>query len=133
MVCNAGAPLTFVLAEIVLEQTEGALRRKVAGGDLIAEFRALMERLAAEKVPHVSRSECESARMWIRHQNDVIKVLRTANWMRRNSPGLAIRIPVRAQTSGSKCPSLVLVVSSLCARGYTLGRGDRRAAEVRSA
>jgi hypothetical protein len=38
---------------------------------VVAEFRAVLKRLATERVPHVSRSEFDIARAWIRHQNDV--------------------------------------------------------------
>ncbi len=65
---------TIVLDEIVQEETERALHRKLQTGyrgDLLADYRGLMQRLVVERVPHVSRKEFEQARPWIRHQNDV--------------------------------------------------------------
>lgn len=65
---------TIVLAEIVQEETERALHRKLQTGyrgDLLGDYRRLMQRLVVERVPHVSRQEFEQGRSWIRHQNDV--------------------------------------------------------------
>ncbi len=76
LILGRAALLTFVVAEIVVEETERALVRKVAQGyggvaRLRDDFRLLLTRLRLERVPHVSRDQFEAARQLIRHANDV--------------------------------------------------------------
>jgi predicted nucleic acid-binding protein len=66
---------TFVLAEIVIEETERALATRLGSGYggaqlLRRDFRLLLERLQIERIPHVSRQEFQQAQAWIRHAND---------------------------------------------------------------
>lgn len=59
---------TIVLAEIVQEETERALQRKRQTGhrgDLVADYRGLMQRSVVERVPYVSPQQFE------RHQTDI--------------------------------------------------------------
>ncbi len=76
MILARAAVFAFVLADIVIEETERALARKLGGGyggaaTLRADFRLLLRRLRAERVPHATRAEFEEARQWIGHFNDV--------------------------------------------------------------
>jgi hypothetical protein len=66
---------TFVLAEIVIEETERALVAKVSGEyggarRLTDDCKFLLRRLRVERVPHVSPQQFRAARAWIRHLND---------------------------------------------------------------
>jgi predicted nucleic acid-binding protein len=76
LILGRSSVFRFVLSEMVLEETERALTKKLAqefGGSrrLKEEFRFLLERLDIERVPHVSVEEVQRARMLIRHINDV--------------------------------------------------------------
>lgn len=76
LILGRAALFTFVLAEIVIEETERALVSKLGAGygggrRLRDDYRLLLERLNIERVPHVSRQEFVAARAWIRHVNDV--------------------------------------------------------------
>ena len=75
LILGRGALFTFVLAEIVVEETERALLRKLAQGyggaaRLRDDFRLLMKRLRVERIQHVSPARFEAARRLIRHLND---------------------------------------------------------------
>lgn len=76
LILGRSSVFRFVLAEIVIEETERALAKKLGrdfGGDrrLKEEFRFLLNRLDIERVPHVSVQEVQRARSLIRHVNDV--------------------------------------------------------------
>ena len=75
LILGRAALFTFVLAEIVVEETERALLRKLAQGyggaaRLRDDFRLLMKRLRVERIQHVSPARFEAARRLIRHLND---------------------------------------------------------------
>jgi len=75
LILGRAALFIFVLAEIVIEETERALVAKLGAGygggqHLRHDFRLLLRRLTVERVPHVSEREFELARRWIRHLND---------------------------------------------------------------
>ena len=76
LILGRSSLFTFVLADIVLEESERALARKlheVFGGPqrLREEFRFLIQRLNVERIPHVSDQEFMRSRPLIRHVNDV--------------------------------------------------------------
>jgi len=67
---------TFVLAEVVLDETERALAAKFGddygGAQLIKyDLALLLQRVKVERVSHISQQEFRAARAWIRHFNDV--------------------------------------------------------------
>ena len=75
LILGRSSLLTFVLAEIVIEETRRALTRKIGpeyGGQrlLSNDFKLLLERLIIEPAPHVSVPEFEAASKLIRHRND---------------------------------------------------------------
>lgn len=75
LILGRAALFTFVLAEIVIEETERALATRLGpsyGGaqQLRRDFRLLLERLKVERVPHATRQEFQQAQAWIRHAND---------------------------------------------------------------
>jgi predicted nucleic acid-binding protein len=66
----------FVLAELVIEETQRALTNKLSdsfGGSrrLREDFAFLLTRLNPERVPHVTDIQFLAARSMIRHTNDV--------------------------------------------------------------
>ena len=66
----------FVLAEIVAEETERALAKKLArdfgsARRLRDEFRFLLKRLDIERIQHASNDDVHRAQPLIRHFNDV--------------------------------------------------------------
>ena len=76
LILGRSALFRFVLAEVVIRETERALVSRIGSGyggshQLRDDFRLLLERLEVERVPHVSPEEFEQARSWIRHWNDV--------------------------------------------------------------
>ncbi len=75
LLLGRSVPFAFVLAEIVIEETERALLSKLGsaygGGERLREdYRFLLRRLVVERIPHVSREEAAAARAMIRHAND---------------------------------------------------------------
>lgn len=76
LILGRSALFTFVLADIVLEETERALTRKLgegygADGRLAEDLSFLLRRVDVERAPHVSRQEFHDASKWIRHRNDI--------------------------------------------------------------
>lgn len=76
LILGRSSLFTFVIADIVIEETERALVRKAAaafGGRrrLSEEFRYLIKRLRAERVPHARDDAFLTAQKLIRHINDV--------------------------------------------------------------
>jgi predicted nucleic acid-binding protein len=76
LILGRSSLFTFVLADIVLEESERALARKLheafgAPQRLREEFRFLIQRLNVERIPHVSDQEFLKSRSLIRHVNDV--------------------------------------------------------------
>jgi predicted nucleic acid-binding protein len=112
LILGRSALLTFVLAEIVIEETGRALARKIGpqyGGrrQLRDDFKLLLERLIIERVPHVSRSEFDAASKLIRHRNDVPVLAAALNakpdWLLSSntahfSPAVAKRTALRITT-----------------------------------
>jgi hypothetical protein len=75
LILGRSSVFRFVLAEIVIEETERALAKKLGrdfGGELRLkeEFRFLLARLDIERVPHVSTQAVQRTRPLIRHMND---------------------------------------------------------------
>ncbi len=67
---------SFVVADVVIQECEGVLERKIKAGfggarRLREEFDFLLKRLHAESVPHVSEQEFLRTRPLIRHVNDI--------------------------------------------------------------
>ena len=76
LILGRSSVFRFVLAEMVIEETERALAKKLgrdfgSGGRLKEEFLFLLGRLDIERVPHSSAEEVQRARALIRHINDV--------------------------------------------------------------
>jgi predicted nucleic acid-binding protein len=76
LILGGAALFRFVLAEIVIEETERALRQQLGGKysakrTLSQDFSLLLRRLHVERVPHVSQVEFDGARTMIRHRNDI--------------------------------------------------------------
>lgn len=66
----------FVLAEIVLEETERRIMRGLKENydgfsPLYNDYCTLLARLKIERVPHVSGEQFQHARQFIRHVNDI--------------------------------------------------------------
>jgi predicted nucleic acid-binding protein len=75
LILGRAALFRFVLAELVIEETERALAGKLGGAyggreHLRADLRLLLKRLKVERIPHVSQEEFRQARALIRHTND---------------------------------------------------------------
>lgn len=76
LILGRSALFDFVVAEIVVEETERALAAKLGSGyggqqRLLEDLQLLLQRLKVERFPHVSATEFERARRLIRHTNDV--------------------------------------------------------------
>jgi hypothetical protein len=76
LILGRSSVFRFVLAEMVIEETERALAKKLgrdfgSGWRLKEEFLFLLGRLDIERVPHSSADEVQRARALIRHFNDV--------------------------------------------------------------
>lgn len=71
LIFGRSALFTFVVAEVVLEETERTLAALGAayGGlqRLQQDLRLLPERLRVERASHASQQEVAAARAWIRH------------------------------------------------------------------
>jgi hypothetical protein len=75
LILGRSSVFRFVLAEMVIEETERALTKKLgrdfgSGLRLKEEFCFLLKRLDIERVPHSSAEEVQRARPLIRHSND---------------------------------------------------------------
>ncbi len=76
LILGRAALLNFVVAEVVVEETERAIAAKFGIGyggrqRLLDDLQFLLQRLRVERIPHVSAIEFQDARKLIRHTNDV--------------------------------------------------------------